>query len=200
MCDVAKCKPVDFDTKAIDRLILNKRRKEVIRAMVHLHPVNHSLDVQDDISQRRTAEFTSHKNSGMIALLHGAPGTGKTYVSAPFRMRACTVLICSPLCTKTVECFAEAACRPLISLTSGNIGNDERTVERGLSKWFRLAERWGAVIVIDEADIFLAERQRLDMNSVATGSYHQSCTLFHLQNEPGFLLRLTYYSFRESLG
>lgn len=74
MCDLARCKPVDFGKNAIDELVLSKEKKDVIRSLVH-------------------AEFTSQQSAGRIILLHGPPGTGKTYVSAPFRMRACVVLI-----------------------------------------------------------------------------------------------------------
>lgn len=96
MCDVARCKPVEFEKNAIDRLVLNKEKKGVIEALVHRHPgedPSHSTDIQDETSPHRRAEFTSQQSAGRIVLLHGPPGTGKSYVSAPFRMRACAVLI-----------------------------------------------------------------------------------------------------------
>ncbi|KAE9379868.1 hypothetical protein N431DRAFT_458857 [Stipitochalara longipes BDJ] len=50
------------------------------------------------------ADFIAGKGEGQIFLLHGPPGTGKTY---------------------TVECVAESTRRPLLSLTVADIGTDE---------------------------------------------------------------------------
>ena len=44
-------------------------------------------------------------------------------------------------------------------------------MESTLSTWFELAERWGAVILIDEADVYLERRQLTDLkrNSLVSG-------------------------------
>lgn len=44
-------------------------------------------------------------------------------------------------------------------------------MEQKLSKWFTLAERWGAVMLIDEADVYLERRQISDLirNSLVSG-------------------------------
>lgn len=46
-------------------------------------------------------------------------------------------------------------------------------MERQLSKWFQLAEKWGAVMLIDEADVYLEQRQITDLkrNSLVSGKY-----------------------------
>lgn len=46
-------------------------------------------------------------------------------------------------------------------------------MEEQLSKWFRLAEKWGAVMLIDEADVYLERRQITDLkrNSLVSGKY-----------------------------
>ena len=36
-------------------------------------------------------------------------------------------------------------------------------VERRLSRWLQLGERWGAVILIDEADVYLDRRSSTDL-------------------------------------
>jgi hypothetical protein len=53
--------------------------------------------------------------------------------------------------------------------------------EENLSKWFRLAEIWGAVLLLDEADVFLEKRIIADLkrNSLVSGK-----TAFMLYN-PG---------------
>lgn len=44
-------------------------------------------------------------------------------------------------------------------------------MESQLSNWFRLAEQWGAVMLIDEADVFLEQRSKTDLhrNSLVSG-------------------------------
>ena len=73
--------------------------------------------------------------------------------------------------THTIECIAEATGRPLLALTCGDIGTDEVKMEDQLSKWFRLAEIWGAVMLFDEADVYLEKRLTSDLqrNSLVSG-------------------------------
>lgn len=70
-----------------------------------------------------------------------------------------------------LECIAEYTERPLLSLTCGDIGTNEVKMEAQLSKWFQLAEKWGAVMLIDEADVYLERRQVTDLkrNSLVAG-------------------------------
>jgi hypothetical protein len=80
------------------------------------------------------------------------------------------------------ECIAEYTGRAMLSLTCGDIGTDEVEMENQLSRWFRLAEKWGAVMLIDEADVYLERRQITDLkrNSLVSGK---------LQNHFGLILR-----------
>ncbi|KJR86280.1 uncharacterized protein SPSK_02466 [Sporothrix schenckii 1099-18] len=74
-------------------------------------------------------------------LLHGAPGVGKT---------------------TTAEGVAEKFSKPLMQITCGDLGTDTRKVQRSLQSTFALASRWGAILLLDEADVFLAARGRND--------------------------------------
>ncbi|KAI0485578.1 P-loop containing nucleoside triphosphate hydrolase protein [Xylaria cf. heliscus] len=85
------------------------------------------------------ADFIKNKGEGQIFLLHGGPGVGKTFTAAEF------------------------AGQPLLALTCGDIGIDIVSMERELGKWLKLAHKWGAVILIDEADIFLEKRMEADL-------------------------------------
>ncbi|SMR55296.1 unnamed protein product [Zymoseptoria tritici ST99CH_1E4] len=89
-----------------------------------------------------SADFIEGKGAGQIVLLHGPPGVGKTY---------------------TVESIAAWLERPLLSLTVADIGTVETSVEFELVKWFRLAEAWNAILLVDEADIFLEQRKNRDL-------------------------------------
>ncbi|KAK7719111.1 hypothetical protein SLS57_005844 [Botryosphaeria dothidea] len=96
------------------------------------------------VSSRKnwSADFIKNKGEGVVVLLHGPPGVGKTY---------------------TVEKTAISTKRPLLSLTIGDLGKNEEAIEKELSKWFDLAHRWRAILLIDEADIFLERRKTADL-------------------------------------
>jgi hypothetical protein len=85
-------------------------------------------------------DVISGKGGGFIVVLHGRPGTGKTL---------------------TAEAIAEERQAPLwrVSLESSGIGFELR-----LAKILEISKVWGAVVLFDEADVFLQER------SMNTGS------------------------------
>ncbi|GAP93427.2 putative ATPase family AAA domain-containing protein 3B [Rosellinia necatrix] len=91
---------------------------------------------QDSKRETWAADSIEGKGTGQ------PPGTGKTY---------------------TVEAIAEFLNRPLLALTVADIGTIETRVEKELFKWFSLAEAWDAVLLVDEADIFLERRQNRDL-------------------------------------
>jgi hypothetical protein len=56
-------------------------------------------------------------------------------------------------------------------LTVTGIGTNEREMEDVLGEWFQRRAYWGAIILIDEADVFLEKRQMRDLqrNSLVSG-------------------------------
>jgi len=90
--------------------------------------------------QNQTATFTdviSGKGGGCIILLHGQPGVGKTL---------------------TAEAIAELLHRPLYSVSVGELGTDAQQLENNLRQILEVGSAWNAVILLDEADIFLEKR------------------------------------------
>ncbi|KAI1170292.1 hypothetical protein F4777DRAFT_569791 [Nemania sp. FL0916] len=120
-------------TESLDNLVLDEVATQTIRALATR---------QSSQSKTWAADFIEGKGTGQIMLLHGPPGVGKTY---------------------TVEAIAEFLHRPLLALTIADIGTQETKVENELFKWFTLAEAWSAVLLVDEADIFLERRQNRDL-------------------------------------
>jgi hypothetical protein len=47
---------------------------------------------------------------------------------------------------------------PLYSVTAGELGSDIESLEATLMKVLELAARWNAVLLLDEADVFLEQR------------------------------------------
>ncbi|KAI8305743.1 ATPase [Colletotrichum sp. SAR11_59] len=77
------------------------------------------------------------KGKGLVILLHGPPGVGKTL---------------------TAESVAQLAGKPLFSVGVSDIGLKPAEVEQNLEALFELAANWRAVLLFDEADVFLESR------------------------------------------
>lgn len=77
------------------------------------------------------------KGGGTIFLLHGKPGWGKT---------------------ASAEAVAELLHKPLYSVGVGELGVNTETLEAKLRNILDVAVIWDAVLLLDEADIFLEER------------------------------------------
>jgi hypothetical protein len=56
----------------------------------------------------------------------------------------------------------------------GDLGIDPRDVEDRLQEVFRLAQAWDCILLLDEADIFLAQRTVTDVhrNALVSGKGH----------------------------
>ncbi|KAH9904445.1 P-loop containing nucleoside triphosphate hydrolase protein [Xylariomycetidae sp. FL2044] len=124
---------IEKSTDSIENLILGEDELKTIKAL---------SSRQSSTKKTWAADFIEGKGTGQIVLLHGPPGVGKTY---------------------TAEAIAQWLHRPLLTLTVADIGTVETRVERELLKWFSLAEAWNAVLLVDEADIFLERRQNRDL-------------------------------------
>jgi SpoVK/Ycf46/Vps4 family AAA+-type ATPase len=59
-------------------------------------------------------------------------------------------------------------------LTCSDIGTDPQEIEQNLTKNFKIARSWGAVLLIDEADVFMERRTTADLNrnSLVAGMEH----------------------------
>lgn len=59
-----------------------------------------------------------------------------------------------------------------MALTVADIGTKEVRVEQELLRWFDIAEAWNAVLLVDEADVFLEQRKTRDLarNGLVSGA------------------------------
>ncbi|KAJ2895303.1 hypothetical protein MKZ38_006713 [Zalerion maritima] len=60
------------------------------------------------------------------------------------------------------EGVAEMFKKPLFQITCGDLGTTAREVEKALETNFTLANRWDCILLLDEADVFLAARTKED--------------------------------------
>lgn len=66
-------------------------------------------------------------------------------------------------------CYTNSA-----DFTLGALGTTAEAVEEELEKNFSLAARWGCILLLDEADVFLSARERMDFkrNGLVASKYN----------------------------
>ncbi|KAH7311325.1 P-loop containing nucleoside triphosphate hydrolase protein [Stachybotrys elegans] len=122
---------VTWNKDAFKSLVADSSTKELIQALV-----------SSQLASEKGTDLIEDKGNGLIMLLHGSPGTGKTY---------------------TAESVAEIAEKPLYPVTCGDIGTTPEHVERYLQSIFHLGNEWGCVVLLDEAEVFLEQRNLSDL-------------------------------------
>lgn len=128
-------KDITWNSQAFDSLVLPHAQqdlKQLILAFAEAQSQN--VDTFDDIIQG--------KGRGVIMLLSGPPGVGKTL---------------------TAESVAEVMKVPLYVLSAGDLGTSASDVEDTLKDILRIVPRWGAVLLLDEADVFMEARNTTDL-------------------------------------
>ncbi|RYP41887.1 hypothetical protein DL767_000716 [Monosporascus sp. MG133] len=127
---------IKFDKEAFKYLVLDDGIKLTVKALI-----GRFASANGHVSPW-PSDFIKNKGQGRIFLLHGSPGVGKTC---------------------TAEATAELAQRPLLSLTSGDLTTKSETVERNFDYFLTLGERFGAMVLLDEADVYLETRRARDI-------------------------------------
>ena len=124
--------PVDWNPRCFEQLVLPSAQKDLVKSLVATH-IDQRLAFDD---------IVKGKGKGLILVLHGPPGVGKTL---------------------TAETVAEYTKRPLYSVSSGDLGTQSTTLDERLSRILEMASTWKCVLLIDEADIFLEQRSLHDL-------------------------------------
>ncbi|KXH34786.1 hypothetical protein CSAL01_00367 [Colletotrichum salicis] len=148
--EVDRIHDIEWNTKPFESLVLPEGYKDLILAFVESQ-VKEKVAFDDVING---------KGGGLVALLAGDPGVGKTL---------------------TAESVAEKIQAPLFRMELGDYHEDDRDNDVNLVRYddrnrslsprprdperpmsfttaFELAARWGAVLLIDECDMYLEKR------------------------------------------
>ncbi|KAJ7340612.1 P-loop containing nucleoside triphosphate hydrolase protein [Mycena albidolilacea] len=134
--------PVVFDENAWDHLVLDPETKDLIKSLVQ-------VTRNSNISSNIISDVITGKGGGLIAVLHGPTGTGKTL---------------------TAEAVADHLKRPLYIVGAAELSTTASALEERLKSILSLATAWDAVLLIDEADVFLEQRSlhEIERNSLVS--------------------------------
>ncbi|KAH8747580.1 hypothetical protein F5882DRAFT_491187 [Hyaloscypha sp. PMI_1271] len=149
---------IEWNRDVFNKLQVDDGIKNTIRVLVDGHSAQ-STDFDD---------FIQGKGRGLVFLLHGPPGCGKTM---------------------TAESIAESLKRLLYNVSCGELGTSPTSIQSRLEQAFEVASRWDAIFLLDEADAFLAERRgdSVERNAIISGKWAK-------QIETVFLRLLEYQS------
>ncbi|CAG8971698.1 hypothetical protein HYALB_00003166 [Hymenoscyphus albidus] len=138
MADIQLLTTIPQSQDAFRDLKIDKDHKRLVKSLVKMHFQKRNFQRQrPDISSNQ--DLIRGKGSGLVILLHGVPGVGKT---------------------ATAEAIARAHKKPLFSITCGDLEITPKEVETSLRDIFRLAHLWDCILLLDEADIFLSRREK----------------------------------------
>ncbi|KAJ4423132.1 hypothetical protein N0V82_002261 [Gnomoniopsis sp. IMI 355080] len=157
--------------KAFARLEIIPSYKKLILALVKSHFDKIETEKRTNV-EIESQDLIRGKGKGVVILLHGVPGVGKT---------------------ATAEAVAQKWKKPLFPITCGHLGYTAETLEKSLTEIFRLAHHWDCILLLDEADVFITRRERHDLKRNALVSaflrvleYYDGI-LFLTTNRPGVL-------------
>ena len=134
--DVTKLHEIPWAEHAFDKLVLAQDERDLLLALVDRSHLTESKPFED---------FIGGKGQGMIMLLCGPPGVGKTL---------------------TAERVAEHLRRPLYKLGAGDLGTDASRVERNLERALRLCAHFGAVLLMTKRTC----SWRLDLPTISSAT------------------------------
>jgi hypothetical protein len=124
---VADLEDMKWNDEAFEKLVLPGGEKELAWTFVE-----NKSQCENDFD-----DFVADKGRGLIILMFGPPGVGKTF---------------------TAEAVAERSRVPLYSMSAGDLGTQVSLVEKALERALDLCRMWNAMLLLDEADVFLGER------------------------------------------
>lgn len=145
---VSKLKDPNWNTEAFDKVILPSNQLTLIKDLVYSHRARSETGCGN--TDGGFDDIITGKGKGLIGLLSGGPGVGKTL---------------------TAEAVAEVSRRPLYPISAGELGTSVDTVDKKLKVVLDITHRWSCVLLIDEADVFLRKRDddlSLERNAVVS--------------------------------
>ncbi|KAF5677020.1 AAA family ATPase [Fusarium heterosporum] len=133
---VEDLEPIVWNDRAYSHLVFDEQQKDLVLSFVENHNLANS-------ASKAMEDVIVGKGQGLIMLLSGPPGTGKTLMA---------------------EAIADRTHRPLFYLQAEDLGINAAALGANIKRVFEMATEWNAVILLDEADVFMAERNPNDIH------------------------------------
>ncbi|KAL0260303.1 hypothetical protein SLS55_003989 [Diplodia seriata] len=125
---VDQIQEVKWNENAFDKLVLPSDHKRLMLSFVESQIRN----------KKRFDDVIEGKGQGIVILLEGSPGVGKTL---------------------TAEALADRLRKPLYAMSIAELGKSAPELEARLTMILEVAVKWDAVVLLDEADVFLEKRR-----------------------------------------
>lgn len=131
--DVNHLEPLETQPNAFDGVIFKEpsKMKDQLNAVLDAY-FERKRAITQSICTTPTDDIVWGKGAGLVILLQGAPGTGKT---------------------ATVEAIAQSRGKPLMV-----VAPDDAEYDVGLNFIFNLAAKWDCIVLLDEADVLMGRR------------------------------------------
>ncbi|EEU36554.1 uncharacterized protein NECHADRAFT_81263 [Fusarium vanettenii 77-13-4] len=128
---VEDIQPIDWHDEAYSDFVFHEQKKELVLSLVLNHNMNNG-------TSRATQDVIVDKGKGLIVMLSGPPGTGKTLMA---------------------EAIADHLHRPLYRLEAKDLGTQAASLGTNFKRVSELTTAWNAIILLDEAEVFMAPRE-----------------------------------------
>lgn len=130
----------------VNNLVAKTYEKDLMAKLVLPEENKDLITILIDSSNDLLEDIVKGKTGGTIVLSTGEPGTGKTL---------------------TAQVFAEEMQRPLYTVQCSQLGTDPVALEQNLDTVLARAIRWKAILLLDEADVYVHERGNdIDQNAI----------------------------------
>jgi hypothetical protein len=146
--DITLHRPVKSHVSGLIKYVYNKNLLNQLVISDRVKKLINSL-VDGEI-QMEGKDIIEGKSGGLVILGYGPPGNGKTL---------------------TGEIYSEYVEKPLYSIQSSQLGVDVSSIEKKLSDTLRRAERWGCILMIDEADTYVYKRGKDMVQNAIVGTF-----------------------------
>ncbi|KAK7936021.1 hypothetical protein PG985_001516 [Apiospora marii] len=134
LADVRYLHRLQTDFDAFDSLKIDPGHIRIVKAVVSSHFQRKDMENRPEFATMIDQDLIRGKGRGLVILLHGAPGVGKT---------------------ATAESVALWFKQPLFVITCGDLGFTPQGVESSLGEIFRFAHLWNCVLEYYNGILFL---------------------------------------------